>query len=164
MGAGHVSPRTGDDDRPWRRLGGSSAEAGLVRRYFQEVLDRGKVELIDELFHPRCVMHRPGGPVAGLDGVRGVAARRQETFSRFETVIHDLFGAGDRLVVRLTHRGVGCGSWRSRLGQFDLKGKTVSWEAMAIFRFEEDKIVEEWVTRDEVAIALQLGIVKPSSF
>lgn len=49
-----------------------SVEKELVRRYFQEVLDQGRVELIEELFHPQCVMHRPkievscGGPLSSM--------------------------------------------------------------------------------------------------
>jgi predicted ester cyclase len=136
------------------------AETELVRRYFHEVLDHGKVELIEEIFHPQCIMHRPGGTVTGIEGVRGVAERTKETFSEFATEIHDLFGAGDRVVARLTHRGVGGGVWRSRLGQYDVSGKTVSWQAIAIFRFANQRIIEEWVARDEMAMVLQFGLVQ----
>jgi predicted ester cyclase len=139
-----------------------SAGVELVRRYFHEVLDQGKVELIEDLFHPRCVMHRPGGTVVGIDGVRGVAERTKETFSQFETQIHDVFGSGDRLVARLSHRGVGGGMWRSRLGNHDVTGKTVSWDAIAIFRFENHKIMEEWVARDELGMILQFGLIQPA--
>ena len=139
-----------------------SVEEELVRRYFREVLDEGKVEIVEEIFHPRCVMHRPGGTVVGIDSVRGVAERTKETFSQFETQIHDIFGSGDRLVVRLSHCGVGGGVWRSRLGNYDVTGKTVSWNAIAIFRFEEQKIIEEWVTRDELAMILQFGLLEPA--
>jgi predicted ester cyclase len=140
-----------------------SAEKEIVRRYFHEVLDQGKVELVDELFHPHCVMHRPGGTVVGIESVRGVAERRKETFSQFETEIHDIFGSGDRLVVRLSHCGLGGGVWRSRLGSYDVTGKTVSWNAIAIFRFEQQKIIEEWVTRDELAMILQFGLLEPAA-
>jgi predicted ester cyclase len=133
-------------------------EEQLVRRYFHEVLDQGKVEVIDDLFHPQCVMHRPGGTVVGIDSVRGVAKRTKQTFARFETQIHDLFGSGDRLVVRLSHGGLGGGMWRSRLGNYDVTGKTVTWNAMAIFRFENQRIIEEWVNRDELGMILQLGL------
>jgi predicted ester cyclase len=136
-----------------------SAEKEVVRRYFHEVLDRGRVELIEELFHPECVMHRPGGTVVGVDSVRGVAQRRKETFSRFETQIDDIFGFGDRLAVRLTHRGVGGGVWRSRFGNYDVSGKAVTWNAIAIFRFENRLIIEEWVTRDELGMILQFGLL-----
>jgi predicted ester cyclase len=139
-----------------------SAEAELVRRYFHEVLDQGKVELIEDLFHPRCVMHRPGGTIVGIDSVRGVAERRKETFSQFETQIHDIFGSGDRLVVRLSHHGVGGGTWPSRLGNYDVSGKTVSWDAIAIFRFDNHRIIEEWVTRDELGMILQFGLIQPA--
>jgi len=139
-----------------------SVEKELVRRYFHEVLDYGKVELVDELFHLHCVMHRPGGTVVGINSVRGVAVRRKETFSEFETQIHDIFGSGDRLVARLTHRGVGSGLWRSRIGSYDVTGKTVSWNAIAIFRFEDQRIIEEWVTRDELAMMLQFGLLEPA--
>jgi len=139
-----------------------SAEKELVRRYFHEVLDEGKVELVDELFHPHCVMHRPGGTVVGINSVRGVAERRKETFSQFETQIYDSFGSGDRLVVRLTHHALGGGVWRSRLGNYDVTGKAVTWNAIAIFRFEQQKIIEEWVTRDELAMILQFGLLEPA--
>jgi predicted ester cyclase len=140
-----------------------SAEKELVRRYFHEILDQGRVELVEEIFHAQCVMHRPGGTVVGIDNVCGVAARRRETFSQFETEIHDIFGSGDRLVARLTHRGVGGGIWRSRLGNYDVTGKAVTWNAIAIFRFEEQKIIEEWVSRDELAMVLQFGILEPAA-
>jgi predicted ester cyclase len=139
-----------------------SAEKEAVRRYFHEILDQGRVELIEEIFHPHCVMHRPGGTVVGIDNVRGVAARRKETFSQFETQIQDIFGSRDRWVTRLTHRGVGGGIWRSRLGNYDVTGKTVTWDAIAIFRFERQKIIEEWVSRDELAMILQFGILEPA--
>jgi len=135
-----------------------SVQGQAVRSYFHKVLDQGNVELIEDLFHPQCVMHRPGGTVVGLDAVRAVVEHRKETFSQFGTEIHDIFGSGDRLVARLTHRGVGGGIWRSRLGSYDISGKTVTWNAIAIFRFEEDRIIEEWVTRDELGVILQLGL------
>ena len=68
-----------------------SAEEELVRRYFHEVLDQGRMDLVDDLFHPHCIMHRPGGTVAGIDAVRGVVERTKETFSEFKTQIHDVF-------------------------------------------------------------------------
>jgi predicted ester cyclase len=146
----------------WKLTNGLSDEQELVRRYFYEVLDQGRVELIDDLFHPQCVMHRPAGTFAGIESVRGVAERRKETFSQFETQIHDLFGSSDRLVVRLSHHGIGAGMWRSRLGNYDVTGKAVSWNAIAIFRFENHQIIEEWVVRDELAMILQFGLFTPA--
>jgi len=140
-----------------------SAEEELVRRYFHEVLDQGKVELIDHLFHPQCVMHRPGGTIVGIDSVRGVAERTRATFAQFDTQIHDVFGSGDRLVARLSHSGIGGGLWRSRFGNYDVTGKAVTWDAIAIFRFAHHRIIEEWVTRDELGMILQFGLIETGS-
>jgi predicted ester cyclase len=140
----------------------SSVHERLVRRYFNEVLDQEKPEVIEELFHPKCVMHRPGGTVNGLDAVRNVVAHRKETYGQFKTEIHDVFGSADRLAARLTHHAVGCGIWRSRFGSYDVTGKTVTWDAIAIFRFADNRIVEEWVTRDELGTILQFGLVNPT--
>ena len=50
--------------------------------------------------------------------------------------------------------------WRSRLGDYDVTGKMVTWNAIAIFRFEDQRIIEEWVTRDELAMILQFGLLR----
>ena len=48
------------------------------------------------------------------------------------------------------------------IGAQIVTGKTVSWKAIAIFRFGEQKIIEEWVTRDELAMILQFGLLEPA--
>ena len=52
--------------------------------------------------------------------------------------------------------------WRSRLSNHDVTGKILNWDAIAIFRFENDKIIEEWITRDELGMILQFGLVAPA--
>jgi len=138
----------------------SSVNERLVRRYFHDALDQGKGEVVEELFHFECVMHRPGGTVVGLEAVRAVVEHRKETYGEFRTEIHDIFGSADRLVTRLTHHAVGCGLWRSRFGSYDVTGKSVSWDAIAIFRFADNRIIEEWVTRDELGMILQFGLAR----
>ena len=39
----------------------------------------------------------------------------------------------------------------------DVRGKTIQWDAMAIFRFDNGKIAEEWVSRDELGMLMQVG-------
>ena len=49
-------------------------------------------------------------------------------------------------------------------GEGDLVGgKTVEWSAMALLRFEDNRIAEEWVVRDELHVALQAGAVTRTS-
>ena len=47
------------------------------------------------------------------------------------------------------------------LDQGKVELKTVTWNAIAIFRFENHKIIEEWVTRGELGMILQFGLFEP---
>jgi predicted ester cyclase len=51
---------------------------------------------------------------------------------------------------------------RSGMGTYDIKGKTISWDAIVIFQLKDGKIVEQWGNRDELGALLSAGIVKPN--
>jgi hypothetical protein len=51
----------------------------LVRRYFEEIWDKGNLNLIDELFTTDFVRHGPTGTegeVRGLEGFKGLVSTR----------------------------------------------------------------------------------------
>jgi predicted ester cyclase len=140
-----------------------SAQEKVVLSYFHDVLDGGKVELIDSLFQPDCAIHRPEGESKGLAPLRAMAQTRKTGFSSFHTEIREIFEAGDRVVVRLTHTVAGAGPYRFRIGTYDISGKTVVWDAIVIFRMQNGKIAEEWVSRDELGMLLSAGVLVPRS-
>jgi predicted ester cyclase len=140
-----------------------STQQRVVLSYFHDVLDGRNLGLLENLFLPDCVIHRPEGVVKGMAGIRGVVERNYGAYSKFETEVHDIFESDDRVVARITHRAMGSGVFRSRIGTYDTKNKSLTWNAIAIFRMREGKIAEEWVNRDELGILLGLGILKPGS-
>ena len=142
--------------------GTPSANQRVVLSYFHDVLDGRKIELLDNLFHTDCVIHRPEGTLKGMPGIRGVVERNIAAYSKFATEVHDVLESGDRVVVRITHRAMGAGVFRSRIGDHDIKDKPVTWGAMAIFRMQNGKIAEQWVSRDELGMLLSLGVLKPA--
>jgi predicted ester cyclase len=137
-----------------------SAEEKLVLSYFHDVLDGGKVDLVEGMFQPDYVIHFASGDVKGGAGLHTMVERRVASFSSFATEVHDIFGSGDKVVVRLTHRGTGAASVRSRIGIHDVSGKSVTWDAIVIFRMKDGKIAEEWVNRDELGMLLSAGVLK----
>ena len=141
----------------------ASTQQKLVLSYFHDVLDGRKLGLLDQMFQADCVIHRPEGTINGVAGIRGFLERGLATFAKFETEVHDVVESGDRVVVRITHRGLGAGVFRSRLGDYDIKGKSVTWEATVIFRLKDGKLAEEWVNRDELGILLSAGVLKANS-
>ncbi len=135
-----------------------------VRRYFEEVIDQGNLALLDEIAATDCLIHRPEfqEPLRGITAFRQALERILQVYSDFHTTIHDLIAEDDRVAIRLSHRAVNRGEWNSRLGRHDVAGKPVSWSAITIFRFQDGKIAEEWVCRDELGMLLELGVVAPA--
>ena len=136
----------------------TASNRALVLRYFRDVLDAGQIDLVDELFHADSIVHRAEGDLTGLAALKTFLGRRA-LYSSFATEIHDVFESGDRVVVRHTHRAVGTGPFKSRMGTYDITGKTITWDAIAIFRMKGGKVAEEWVNRDELGMLLTSGIV-----
>ena len=139
-----------------------SVEANLkvVERFFQEMLDQGKTEIEPELFTEDAVRHAPGG--ISHSGY-GTSRRPERPHLSFRTTIHELFGADDRVAARITHYVTYGGVVTSftRMGRVPAEGKSVSWDANVIFHFRDGRICEEWISRDELGVMLQLGAVQP---
>jgi predicted ester cyclase len=134
-----------------------------VRRYFEEALDKRKLDILDEIVATDCLIHRPETqePIRGLAAFKQALGRILQVYSEFNTTIHDLIAEDDRVACRLSHRAVNRGEWTSRLGRHDVAGKPVRWSAIAIFRFRKGKIAEEWVSRDELGMLIELGVLVP---
>jgi predicted ester cyclase len=135
----------------------------IVRRFFAEVLDKDDRALGLELFAPDCVRRFPGHTITGTNNFRATAPRPT---SAFETTIHDLVAEGDRVVARITHRVAYTEDIAGfpRVGHVPAAGRSVTWDAIAIFRLRDGRIVEEWVSRDELGMMQQLGAVpQPAS-
>ena len=139
----------------------SEENKAKVSRYFAEAVDKRNVDILDELFTADCIIHRPeaSAPIVGLENFRKALGSILNVYSEITTTLHDLFASDDRVACRLNHRAVNLGEWTSRIGRHAVAGKTVSWSAIAIFRFSEGKIAEEWVCRDELGMLITLGVL-----
>ncbi len=137
----------------------------VVRRYFEEAVDKRNPDILDELFTTDCVIHRPESPeaIVGLENFRRVFLGIVNTYSEISTAIHDLVAEEDRVAIRLSHEMMNRGVWTSRIGSHEVGGKPVGWSAIAIFRIHGGKIAEEWVCRDELGMLVQLGVLPSPS-
>jgi len=135
----------------------------VVRCYFEQILDNKEVSLADQVFAGDCIMHRPGVRVTGIDNIKKFLSSLPRTFAEFTTTFLDMIATGDRVAVRLRHDVTYSQNAvaRFRTGKYPAGGFKQSWTAMAVFRFKEGKIAEEWVERDELGMMMSLGILKP---
>ena len=133
----------------------------IVERYFHEVLDQRKIDVMPELLAPEVVLHRPGFDVIGLEAaIRRLRATVQD-YTAFVSELSGLMAEGDMVSVRILHRTtIRPHTFRSRAGEVQLtRNQELNWSAIVQFRLNEGKIVEEWVMRDELGMLVQMGTV-----
>lgn len=69
--------------------------------------------------------------------------------------IEDMIAEGDKVVVRVTGRGTHTGE----LMGIAPTGKQLMMTGIAIYRLEDEKIVERWAEHDLLSMMQQLGII-----
>jgi steroid delta-isomerase-like uncharacterized protein len=130
----------------------------LVRRYFEEIWDKGNLDLIDELFTTNFVRHGPAGTegeVRGLEGFKGLVTMYRSAFPDLQVPIEDLIAEGDRVVTRWTARGTHQGELMGSAPT----GNRASVTGIIIDRLSGGKIEEEWVDYDTLYLMQQIGAV-----
>jgi len=136
----------------------------IIERYFHEVLDQKKLELMPELLAPDVVLHRPGFDVQGLDAAIERLCCTLSDYASFASELSGLIAENDMVSVRVRHRTkVFPHTFRSRAGEVRIsKGQELTWGSIVQFRLKDAKIVEEWVMRDEIDMLKQVGEVSVS--
>jgi predicted ester cyclase len=81
----------------------------IVRRYFEQVVNAGQLELVDELFAKDVTFETPVGRFERRDGVRALVGGFRGGFSDLHAEIEEILGDADRLAVRLTVTGTNDG-------------------------------------------------------
>jgi len=135
---------------------GRSADAGkaLVRRYYEEVYDKGNLAVVDEVVAANFAgRNYPGQPPGNRDELKQFAAGLRAAFPDIRFMIDDQIAEGDKVVTRWTMRGTHKGPLRS----VPATGKPVTMTGIVIHRIVGGKIVEGWANTDELGMLRQLG-------
>ena len=133
----------------------SEKNKALVRRYFEEVLNRGELATVDEIFAANYFYHGRPEDRTDPEGTRQMAIRVRNAFPDLHITVDDQIAEDDRVVTRWTLSGTSQGSY-STIGP---TGKRVQWSAIFIHRLEGGKIAEAWVVTDRLSMVRQLGVI-----
>ena len=136
----------------------------VVETYFL-ALDRRDVSALPTVFSTGCLIHRPGlmEPLKGLEGIGSVVAGAASRYRKFKTEIVSILAEGDMVACHLTHHVEFSAPWTTRLGTFDVSGRSIVWHPIVLFRLSDGKIVEQWVCRDELGMLIDLGVLKTAT-
>lgn len=134
----------------------SADNKALVRRYVEEVLNKGNLALIDELFAPTFIDHDSSMPEAkGPAGVKRLAAMVRDSFSDLQFMVEDMVAEGDRVVYRYSVRGTHTGPFMG----IAPTGKQFAVTGIHIYRVAGGKLQEEWENWDMLGLMRQLGVI-----
>jgi steroid delta-isomerase-like uncharacterized protein len=131
----------------------------LVRRWFDEVWNKGRTDAIHELFDKEGIAHGlsddPANPLRGPEGFLPFHAQFREAFPDIVVVVEDQIAEGDKVAARCTVRGKHAGD---SLG-FKATQAPVEFTGMTIVRIKDGKIVEAWNNFDFMKMYRQLGAI-----
>ena len=128
----------------------------LHRRYNDEVMNEGKVALIDELVSIDHTNHSPPGPdLHGTEALKQYVAAVRAAFPDLHFTVEEQIVVGDRVAVRWTARGTHRGTY---LG-VPATGRVVAVSGLSIHHFIDGRIDESWDQIDMLGLLQQLGAI-----
>lgn len=123
----------------------------LVRRYLEEVINQGKLAVIDEVVASDYAGHAMGAPeVKGSEGLKQRLTMLRTAFPDVHITVDDMVAAGDKVATRTTFHGTHKGEY---LG-IAPTGKTITATGIGIMHIANGKIQENWLAGD---LLQQLG-------
>ena len=131
----------------------------LIRHVFEEVLNNGDLDAIDEMCASNFIGYVSGTfePNRGPKGVKNLIIMYLNVYPDVRVDIEDQIAEGDKVVTRwramATHKG--------ELMGIAPTGRQVRVMGIAISRLGGGKLLESWVSFDTLEMLRQLGVAPP---
>ena len=133
----------------------------VLTRFWEEVWDQGKLDVVDEIFHEKFVDHglAPGLTKQGPEGAK-------EAVQQFRSAIPDLYlkvdhmvAEGDKVMTRWTAGGTQTGPMVSGRGTIPPTNNHATVRGFTINRLEDGRIIDAWDNFDIMGMLQQLGVI-----
>jgi steroid delta-isomerase-like uncharacterized protein len=127
----------------------------IVRRNY-ETADRNDLTTFSEQLAPEIAVHLPGmpGPLNREALIQMMKAMFSGLTQR-QHVFEDQIAEGDKVATRLTLHAVHTGEFQG----MPATGRQIAMAQTAIHRIQNGKIVEVWVSSDDISMMKQLGLM-----
>ena len=127
----------------------------LWRRFYEEVWDRGNTDFAYEVFADDYVRHdlRPTPALPGPAGQKKIADDFRTAFPDLRVTVDFVIAEDDFVVGRWTATGTHLGNW----GAVEPTGRSISFSAVNVCRFEDGRVAEIWNHRDDLGLSEQIG-------
>jgi predicted ester cyclase len=133
----------------------SEANKASMLRFFEEVFNQGKLEVIDEISTQDFVSHDLGNPLHNREGIKVQVETIRAAFPDVRFTADDMIAEGEKVAVRFTMRGTQRGDFMG----IPPTDKHVTVTGVDIVRFSEGKAVEHWHEWSGLLLMQQLGVL-----
>ena len=124
-----------------------------VRRMFDEVINHGKIEVVDELFDPDFQSVTPMGTL-DRDGFKEYVRMWRAGFDDVHCEVDDLVAEGDRVAWSIRATGTHTGEFMG----IPATGNTVDFDSLNIANFRNGRGYRHRVMMDLAKMMQQLGV------
>ena len=138
---------------------GIDENKAVVRRFVEEVFEKGDLRAVDELVADDFVPHTWPSTGDGRGDLKHAMERVSKGLSDAAFTIDDLIAEGDQVVARLTASATQTGEFMG----MPPSGKTYTIPEIHIFRVRNGRIVEHWHQFDQLGMMRQLGAMPGAS-
>ena len=133
-------------------MGADPSEVDL--RIPNEIMNQGKVEVIDEIMSRDMLEHMPQLPgFEGIDGLKRFVIAFRQAFPDLHYDIEFHTSAGDIVTTVAT----GSGTMKGDFMGMPASGKRAEWREIHVARVRDGMVVEHWGVVDQLTMLRQLG-------
>jgi predicted ester cyclase len=126
-----------------------------INTLFDEVINQGHLETIDDVFDPDFVDHGPGPDLHGRDAFKGAVAAWRGAMSGLRCEVSHLVVEGETAAWLVHTTGTHTGD---TLG-FPATGRHIDTVSANLAVFRDGKVVEHWAEQGMLATLQQLGVI-----
>lgn len=139
--------------------GADSEPEELVRRWFEELFNRGRLAVADEILAADVAYHGPSSltpqDVSGPDDIKEYVEVYQRAFPDLRYTVDSLSHAGDEVVVRWSATG----THRSDLFGIEATGAMFTVDGIDVFSIEDGAITRIDAQWDTLGLVQELGVI-----
>ena len=128
-----------------------------IQRFYDELLGKGNLDVIDELVTDDVVDHEQGlpGQPEGKEGVVFFVNALRDAFSDIKGTVGQSIESDDMACAQVTISGRHTGDWMG----VPASDKSFEIECIDIIRLEDGKCAEHWGVTDNMGLLMQIGAI-----
>ncbi len=127
----------------------------IVERMFEEIINKGRLDVADELFTEGYVDHGPMGDLAGREEFKAMVGRWRSAVPDVHCEVDNFIVDGDNIAWTVRTTGTHTGD---ALG-FPATGKSFETVSANIGRLKDGQAVEHWAEQGMFSFLVQIGVI-----